>query len=104
MTWRAPQNPDAPGEIRARLLAPAREATLEELAECWFVETIQVTVNGYGKLAADPGLPGRIRGAFGKALMAGASDEALAGRPCTFDPPCAFEALFRKQGRMTLRT
>lgn len=101
MIWTAQWENDAPGAVRARLLTPASEVTIEELADVWFVETLELTIKGYGGLAADPGLPGRIRGAFGQALMAGASAEALAGQPCPFDPPCAFEALFRKQGRMT---
>lgn len=90
----------ADGEIRQRLLAPSEQITIAELAERWFVGHIEVLIAGYGKLAADPGLPGRLRGAFGTALAAGASAESLAGSPCPFDPPCAFEALFRKQGRM----
>ena len=101
MNWEAPQGYVGEGAIRARLIAPEAEATVEELAACWFAETIELTIEGYGKLASDPGLPGRIRGAFGEALMAGASAEALAGKPCIFDPPSAFEVLFRKQGRMT---
>ena len=88
------------GEIRQRLLAPAEQVTLAELAERWFVSHIDVVISGYGKIAADPGLTGRLRGALGTALAAGASVEALAGRPCPFEPPCAFEALFRKQGRL----
>jgi len=89
------------GSIRARLLAPAREVTLQELAARWFMSTIEARVEAYGKLVGDHGLPGRIRGAFGAALAAGASPESLSGSPCPFDPQCAFEALFRKQGRMS---
>lgn len=89
------------GIIRTRLLSPERVVTVAELAEHWFFENITLTIEGYGKLVADRRLPGRLRGAFGKALMAGASEDALAGKPCSFDPPSAFEALFRKQGRMT---
>lgn len=90
----------AEGEIRRRLLSPTEQITLPELAERWFASKIELVIAGYGKLAADPGLPGRLRGALGTALAAGASAESLAGAPCPFDPPCAFEALFRKQGRM----
>ncbi|NYZ13552.1 hypothetical protein HL658_13420 [Azospirillum sp. RWY-5-1] len=32
--------------------------------------------------------------------MAGASAEALRGEPCPWDPPCAYDALVREQGRI----
>ena len=99
MSHNAAKIPTA-GHINARLLAPEFEINLDELAQQWFVEVIELTIPGYGVLVADPALPGRLRGAFGNALMAGASPATLAGNPCTFDPPCAFEVLFRKQGRM----
>jgi hypothetical protein len=88
------------GAIRARLLQPAQQLTIAEFSQLWFVERIEAIIPGYGKLANDPGLPGRIRGAFGTALAAGASKDSLDDQPCQFEPPCAFEALFRKQGRM----
>jgi hypothetical protein len=46
-------------------------------------------------------LPGRMRGALGEELLRGASPQSAQGAPCPWEPPCAFEALFRKQGRMT---
>ncbi len=51
--------------------------------------------------ANDLALAGRIRGAFGEELLRGASPQSARGAPCPWEPPCAFEALFRKQGRMT---
>ncbi len=97
---RLDERPEVDGEIRRRLLNPAEEITIAELGERWFVGHIEVVIAGYGKIVSDPGLPGRLRGALGTALAAGASAASLAGRPCPFEPPCAFEALFRKQGRM----
>jgi hypothetical protein len=46
-------------------------------------------------------LAGQIRGGFGDELLRAASPESAGGAPCLWKPPCAFEALFRKQGRMT---
>lgn len=101
MSWRALEPVDGDGEIRRRLLSTERQVTLAELAEIWCRHTIEVRLKGLGKLVAEPALAGKVRGAFGVALMAGASAEAIDGRPCSFDPPSAFETLFRKQGRLT---
>jgi hypothetical protein len=101
VSWRSVEVAEDDGEIRRRLLTPMRQVDLAELAAIWTVHTIRFRLAGLGRLAGMPALPGRLRGAFGKALMAGASDEALAGKPCSFDPPSAFEVLFRKQGRLT---
>lgn len=89
------------GPIGARLRAPVHSIDLAGFVEA--IEAVAVTfrLSGLAPFVADPALPGRMRGAFGEALAAGASDAALAGRPCDFEPPSAFEALFRKQGRMT---
>jgi len=86
--------------VRARLEAPEETVDLALLAERWHDCEIKWTVEGLGKAIGDPGLPGRIRGAFGEALLASASPQATAGEPCAWDPPCGFEVLFRKQGRM----
>lgn len=101
MSWRALDPVDGDGEIRRRLLAPERAVSLAELAAIWSRHTIEVRLKGLGRLVADPALAGKVRGAFGTALMAGASAEAIDGEPCSFDPPSAFEVLFRKQGRLT---
>jgi hypothetical protein len=57
-------------------------------------------LRGLAPLITDPGLIGRVRGAFGARLAQSASPESLAERPCSWNPPCAFEALWRKQGRL----
>lgn len=90
----------ASGEIGQRLDAPAQSLDMAGLAKIWFSGQVRLVLKGLAPLAQDPGLPGRIRGAFGARLMQAASAQALAGQPCPWQPPCAFEALWRKQGRM----
>lgn len=89
------------GEIGARLRAPRESLDLAEFAESLRRVTITCRVAGWGRLLGDHAFPGRLRGAFGNVLAEAASREALDGRPCRWTPPCAFEALFRKPGRMT---
>jgi CRISPR-associated endoribonuclease Cas6 len=86
--------------IRQRLENPTGAITLPELSRQWSSCDITIRVAGASKLTGDPAFPGRVRGAFGAQLMDGASREAIAGEPCPWNPPCAFEILFRKQGRM----
>jgi hypothetical protein len=88
------------GTIRTRLLSPSGHVAIDELADAWFETDIEFVVAGASHAIGDPAFTGRIRGAFGAALVAAASPEAVAGKPCPWSPPCAFEALFRKQGRM----
>ena len=88
------------GEIGQRLDAPPETLDLAGLAARWFRGIVAFRLAGLAALAGDPGLPGRIRGAFGERLMQAASPQALAGQPCPWQPPCAFEALWRKQGRI----
>lgn len=88
------------GEIRQRLDNPSMVVDLVHLAAHWHRQTVQWRLPGLAALARDPALVGRIRGAFGQRLIQAASAEAIAGRPCNFDPPSAFEAVWRKQGRL----
>lgn len=94
--------------LAARLLQPAGLVPLAALPQHWFRQRIALRVAGTGMgaaaaLAADPALPGRLRGAWGRALMRGASPEALDDRPCPWTPPCALDPLFRAQGAITAR-
>ncbi len=73
------------------------------IAEAWQVTRIVVTVADAADLAADPGTGGRIRGALGHRLADGASEPARKGEPCDWSEPCAFDLLFRCQGRLTGR-
>lgn len=86
--------------IRLRLDAPERTVDLAALADLWHDCEITWTIADLGKAVSDPGLPGRMRGAFGDELLARASPEAARGDPCPWDPPSAFEVLFRKQGHI----
>ncbi len=89
------------GEIGQRLDAPEREVDVASLCVIWRRGIVTFRLAGLAHLITDAGLPGRIRGAFGERLKASASVQALADQPCFWDPPCAFEALWRKQGRMS---
>jgi hypothetical protein len=86
--------------IAKRLLNPERRVPLEELAGTWSAATIEATVAGHGALADDLALMNRIRGALGRVLMQGASRDAIAGKPCSWRPPCALDVLFREQARL----
>jgi hypothetical protein len=89
------------GEIGARLRAPRESLDLVGLAGALRRASVVLRLAGWARLAGDFGLPGRLRGTLGNVLVEAASPEARDGRPCRWDPPCAFEALFRKPGRMT---
>lgn len=90
----ARDNDDA---IGLRLLEPADTVTLDRLAQRWFHHQIRVFCRRPKGLDLGPALPGRLRGGWGRQLMAGASAEALAGHPCHWQPPCAFDVLFRSR-------
>ena len=89
----------APHRIAHRLAAPSRRVTLVELAGSWYQSVVSARIPGYGVLAHDLDLLRRLRGAIGDLLLAGASAEAIGGRPCPWQPPCALDLLFREQGR-----
>jgi hypothetical protein len=94
---------DELSEVARRLLAPAARVPLDQLAEHWIAATVEATVPGHGALAHDLIVMNRIRGAFGRILMAGASAAAIAGKPCPWTPPCALDLLFREQARIAGR-
>lgn len=101
MTMHRADPADSPkGEICHRLDEPSAVIDLPGLAEAWIEQRATWRLAGLAALGADPGLCGRIRGAFGHRLMAGASPATLVGEPCPWSPPCAFEVLWRKQGRL----
>lgn len=89
------------GEIGQRLDAPQSVVDLAGLCAIWRRAGVTFRLSGLAHLIIDAGLPGRIRGAFGERLKASASVQALADMPCPWSPPCALEALWRKQGRMS---
>jgi hypothetical protein len=95
---RGDENDDPVG---ARLRQPSESCGAMAFAEHVYAQTLVWRMADYAALAIDPGLIGRIRGAFGAALLDSASPQVLAGLPCPWSPPCAAETLWRKQGRMT---
>jgi len=103
MTYTCSESAGDRSPLMVRLLEPADTVPLSALPAGWFHQRVEVLVADRAAAAADPALTGRLRGAWGRALMRGASDPALAGRPCRWEPPCAFDPLFREQGRITTR-
>ncbi len=92
--------PPSLSPLTQRLLDPAVTQSLGDLMGSWFQVQIAATVPGFGGLAGDLTLLRRVRGGLGRVLMEGASDEALAGRPCPWQPPSALDLFFREQGRI----
>ena len=87
--------------VAERLLQPARTVGVEDLAAGWFTGRVRLLVEGFSAPVPPIQLAGRVRGALGAALQAGASTEARAGRACPWLPPSALDILFRTQGRIT---
>ena len=85
--------------LAARIENPAREFDPAALAEAWFQQTVVLRLAGAARAAEYPGVLNKLRGSLGNALMKGASAEAAAGRPCPWQPACAFDVLFREQAR-----
>ncbi|MBP7339264.1 CRISPR system precrRNA processing endoribonuclease RAMP protein Cas6 [Niveispirillum sp.] len=83
--------------VAVRLATPAHRLSLRDLCGRWFMGTGLFAVALPGAMAADPALPGKLRGGWGRQLLAGASAPAAAGRPCPWDPPCAYDVLFRER-------
>ncbi len=89
----------ASSPLASRIGNPARELDPTALAEAWFQQTVVLRIAGAARAAEHPGLLNKLRGSLGNALMKGASVEAAAGRPCPWQPACAFDVLFREQAR-----
>lgn len=89
------------GAIACRLAHPQRRLPLDELANQWFYSVAVVRCGGGRSLVNDPRGIGKLRGAWGEQLKAAASQAAIAGKPCSWTPPCAFDVFFRAQGRVT---
>lgn len=92
--------PVEPGPLGERLLSPGTRSGLDELADHWFHQVIVLRLRRPPELDAPLEVLNRVRGALGKGLMRSASREAINGMPCPFDPPCAFDVLFREQIRL----
>lgn len=72
-----------------------------ELAGLWRMSQIRLRCHGAAPVVRNFNAPAKIRGAWGRALAEGASPEALAGGPCGWDAPCAYDLFFNPQGRLT---
>jgi hypothetical protein len=72
-----------------------------ELLDAWRMVRIALRCPGAGGLVQNPNAPAKIRGAWGRAMAAGASSEALAGGPCAWQAPCAYDLFFNVQGQLT---
>ena len=91
--------PERGSPVVDRLLSPARRASPAELLTVWDTAMVQVVVDRPDGHDDRMALLNRLRGAWGRALMQGASDEAIAGKPCPWSPPCALDVFFREQLR-----
>lgn len=78
--------------------AKAEPASFDAFADAWRAERIIVRCPGAGALSNTESTPRRIWGALQAALAAGASAEALDGKPCSWSPPCAFALFHSNQG------
>jgi hypothetical protein len=89
------------GTVGGFLRAPAETIDLAAFVGRLQARRIRLRIAGAANASSEPALVGRLRGALGDVLMQTASPQAVAGHPCPWNPPSAFEVLFRKQGRMT---
>ncbi|MDR7127515.1 hypothetical protein [Pseudotabrizicola sp. 4114] len=74
--------------------------SLTDFARRLVIQDLSVTVGGYAEVLKSPALLGRVRGAMGHSLALSASPEALAGQPCPYDPPCAYDLFHNAQGAL----
>lgn len=91
--------PHTSSGIASRLAAPSFECALADLPDAWFCQAVEVTCRGLGAAAADPQTLTALRGRWGRRLMDAASEDAIAGRPCPWVPPCTLDIFFREQGK-----
>ncbi len=88
----------APQTGLARVLARSEIVDAQTLAAAWHDRTCVLRLEGAGQgVPADIG--GHLRRSFLGALGRGASPEAQASRPCTWEPPCALDVFRREQLR-----
>jgi len=92
------------GAVGDFLRSPADHVDLAEFLDRFEARRIKIRIAGAAAALLEPALIGRLRGALGDILLRTASPQAIAGQACPWRPPCAFEALFRQQGRMTSGT
>ncbi|SFR47857.1 Uncharacterized conserved protein [Litoreibacter janthinus] len=74
---------------------------LDALFDIWRALEIRVLCDGHGQVARYTEIPQKIRGAMGHALRAGASDQAVAGQQCPFQPPCTYDLFHNARASVT---
>lgn len=100
MTEQLPASASAPASALAtRLAPPDREIDPYDLFDTWFDQTVWVSLEGVGRLAENVEFLNHLRRSLGGGLGRSASPESQAGKPCPWEPPCAFDVLFREQLR-----
>lgn len=77
-----------------------QSASIETLADQLRMVDLRVTLAGQRKLMGNRALLGMVRGALGHALSLSASPQAMAGAPCVFDPPCAYDLFHNEQAQV----
>lgn len=91
------------GPVAQRLATAANAVALIDLGGRWFHQVIVVSLDRPALHDPPVAILNRIRGALGDGLKRSASAAAIRGEPCTFDPPSAFDILFREQLRIAGR-
>lgn len=72
--------------------------SLEQLAAQWQMARISLRIPQAAAFCSDQNLLGKVRGAWGRALAQSASAAALAGQPCDWAAPCAYDLFFNTHG------
>ena len=88
------------GGIAERLAAAEPVAQIGEMARRWFHQVIVVRLERPRQHDDLMTILNRVRGAWGEGLKRSASADSISGRPCSFDPPSAFDIFFREQLRL----
>lgn len=86
--------------LRAAKDCAMQPISLTDFLPALCARDLVVQIAGHGGLAAGTATLGRVRGAMGHALALSASPEALAGAPCPYDPPCAYDLFHNPQGAL----
>lgn len=98
MTLDPPPFSDPPLTGLALALAGAEvRSDAGDLAAAWVEQVVLLRLEGAARVG--PGFGAHLRRSFLGALGSAASDEAQAGRPCPWDPPCALDVFCREQLR-----
>ncbi|WP_417847048.1 CRISPR system precrRNA processing endoribonuclease RAMP protein Cas6 [Thalassospira povalilytica] len=80
--------------------AQENRCVIEDIAAVWRMARIVLRCPNAAGLVQDPNTTAKIRGAWGRKLAEGASEEALAKRPCPWPAPCAYDLFFNTHGTL----